>query len=281
MKRLSHFFAFIANFWFLSCNSGVEVERILPENLIAVSSLISPQDSVISVNVYQGKALGDIARSDAAVIKDAQVTIEEGNTIHQLVFEPKTNSYVISNHIVKVAPSKQYHLQVITKSGPVLNAVCTVPSDPDKVSIEGIKEGNDYAFNLDWPALGNVSFFTFNFELKDVIFKPQLGASTGPYLGFVTGNNLFDNRDRPDKSVENKVFNAYLADKVSLRTILYSLDENAFYYLKTKMDAYNWSANTGGLIPNLREPQPVFSNVQGGVGIFGAYNQSINLTIIK
>ena len=74
----------------------------MPDNLVAVSSLISPQDSVVRVYVYQGKALGEVARSDAAIISDAKVTIEGDNTIHSLVFDAKTNSYSISNQEVKV-----------------------------------------------------------------------------------------------------------------------------------------------------------------------------------
>lgn len=281
MKQLHYFFGLMASFWIVSCNSGVEVERISPTDLIAVSSLISPQDSVVRVNVYQGKALGEIVRSDAAIITDAKVAIEEGGIIRILVFDAKTNSYSISNQELKVAPSKQYKLQVTTKSGLVLKAVCIVPPNPDMVIIKGLQEGNDYIFNLEWPVLDKVAFFTFSFDLTDVIFKPQLGASSGPSLGFTTGSNLFNNNDRPSKLIESKVFNAFRAEKVSLKTTFYSLEGNAFNYLKTKTDAYNWSSNTSGLIPNLREPQPVFSNIQGGVGIFGAYNQAITITPIK
>jgi|JI6StandDraft_1071083.scaffolds.fasta_scaffold94686_2 hypothetical protein len=281
MKQLHYFFGLIASFWLVSCNSGVEIDRILPDNLVAVSSLISPQDSVVRVYVYQGKALGEVARSDAAIISDAKVTIEGNNTIHSLVFDAKTNSYSISNQEVKVTPSKQYKLQVTTKSGIILKASCIVPSNPDMTIIKGLQEGNDYIFNLEWPVLDKVAFFTFSFDLTDVIFKPQLGASSGPSLGFITGSNLFNNNDRPNKLIESKVFNAFRAEKVSLKTTFYSLEGNAFNYLKTKTDAYNWNSNTSGLIPNLREPQPVFSNIQGGVGIFGAYNQGITITSIK
>ncbi|AEI47130.1 DUF4249 family protein [Runella slithyformis] len=281
MKQLQYFFGLMASLWFASCDSGVETERISPDNLVAVSSLISPQDSVVRVYVYQGKALDELARSDAAIISDAQVTIEEGGILHSLVFDAKTNSYSISNQEIKIAASKRYNLQVTTKPGLVLKAACIVPPNPDMLLIKGWQEGNDYVFNLDWPTLDKVTFFTFRFELTDVIFKPQLGASSGPSLGFITGSNLFNNKDRPNKLFESKISNAFRAEKVALKTTFYSLESNAFNYLKTKDDAYSWSANTSGLIPNLREPQPVFSNIQGGVGIFGAYNQAITVTSIK
>lgn len=168
MKHLHYFFGLMASFWIVSCNSGVELERILPADLIVVSSLISPQDSIVRVYVYQGKALGEVARSDAAIISDAKVTIEGDNTIHSLVFDAKTNSYSISNQEVKISASKQYKLQVTTKSGSILKAVCIVPPTPDMTTIKGFQDGNDYIFNLDWPALDKVAFFTFRFELTIV-----------------------------------------------------------------------------------------------------------------
>ncbi len=281
MKQLCYFFGLMASLWIIACDSRVEIDRISPTDLIAVSSLISPQDSVVRVYVYQGKALGEIARSDAAIITDAKVTIEESGIIRNLVFDAKTNSYSISNQELKVAPSKRYKLQINTRSGLVLKAACIVPPNPDMTIIKGLQEGNDYIFNLEWPVLDKVAFFTFRFELTDVIFKPQLGASSGPSLGFITGSNLFNNNDRPNKLIENKVFNAYRAEKVAIKTTFYSLEGNTFNYLKTKNDAYNWNSNSSGLIPNLREPQPVFSNIQGGVGIFGAYNQAVTITPIK
>lgn len=280
MRRFFFLCVLAANLALFSCESGVVEERIAPENLVAVSALISPQDSIVRVYVYQGKALGDIARSDLAVIKDAKVTIEGGGMSRDLVFETKTNSYAISNQLLKVRPSKQYKLQVTTKTG-VLKATCVMPPDPEKAIVVGVKSGDDYGFSLEWPAVENVTYFSLGFELKDVIFKPQLGASSGPQLGFILGNNLFNNKDRANQTIENKIFNAFRAERISLKTTLYSMDENAFNYLKTRSDAYSWSANTSGLIPNLREPQSLYSNIEGGVGIFGAYNQSTTINVIK
>ncbi|WP_028667614.1 DUF4249 domain-containing protein [Runella zeae] len=278
--KIGSFFVGLVSICLLSCQSGVEIERISAENLFAVSSLISPQDSIVKVYVYQGKALGSVVRSGEAVIKDAKVSIEDDSTVHSLSFDAKNNSYFIDNRTLKVRASKSYRLRVSLSTGAILKGNCTVPPNPDKVVVAGNKEGNDYAFSIQKPA-NNVSFFTFNFELKNIVFVPKLGASTGPYLGLLVGNGLFDAKDFTVNSIENKVFNAYLAESVSLQTMLYSLDSHSYHYLKTRADAYTWEANTSGLIPNLKEPKPLYSNIEGGVGIFGAYNQSISLTPIQ
>ena len=272
----------LLGWWLVSCNSGVEIERLAPKDLVAVSSFISPQDSIVRVYVYQGKALGDIANSDKAVIKDAKVSISDGSTTQNLLFDEKTRSYAISNQVLKVTASKRYALEVNTATGTVLKATCQIPPNPAEVQIDGVRDANDFIFSYAWPPLEKIAYFTYNFELTDVLFRPRLGATSGPSISliFSADNNLFDNNDRPNKAIERKVFNAFLAEKVSLKTVFQSIDKNTFQYLKTKTDANSWNANSSGFIPNLREPQPVFSNVIGGVGVFGGYNQRISITKI-
>ena len=269
----------LLGWWLVSCNSGVEIERLAPKDLVAVSSFISPQDSIVRVYVYQGKALGDIASLEKAVIKDAKVSISDGSVTQNLLFDEKTRSYAISNQILKVTASKQYALQVSTATGTVLKATCQVPPNPAEVQIDGVRDGNDFIFSYAWPPLEKTAYFTYDFDLTDVLFRPRLGATLGPSFSVIAiaQNNLFDNRDRPSKTIERKVINAFLAEKVSIRTVFNSIDKNTFQFLKTKTDANNWNSNASGFIPILREPQPVFSNVTGGVGVFGGYNQRISI----
>lgn len=276
---MRYYFLVIMGLLLTACDSGVEIQNLMPQNLVSVSSLISPQDSVVRVYVYQGKALGDIARADSAVIKNAKVSIADDNAVSVLVFNSKTNAYEINNQVLKVMASKVYRLQVVTATGITLKAGCTVPPTPADVLIDGVKEGNDFLFNLNWPPLDKTEYFTFNFTLVDVIFKPRLGATFGPQMSLFSTltRNLFNNKDRPNKPIESRVINAFVAEKVSLKTTFYSMDESTFKYLSTKADANNWNSNTSGFVPNLREPQPVFSNIEGGVGIFGGYNQKITI----
>lgn len=262
---------------FSACDSGVEIEKIAPENLVSVSSLISPQDSVVRVYVYQGKVLGEVARADSAIIKNAKVSIADGNISSVLVFNSKTNAYEINNQVLKITALKTYRLEVVTATGVVLKASCTIPSTPAEVVIEGVKDANDFLFNLNWPPLDKTEYFTFKFELVDVLFKPRLGATSGPTMrfSFASAQSFFDNKDRPSKPIESAVINAFVAEKVSLKTTFYSLDESTFKYLNTKAAANNWNSNTSGFVPNLREPQAIFSNIEGGVGVFSGYNQRI------
>ncbi len=265
-------FLFIFGFGLFSCDSGVDVERISADKLVAISSFISPQDSVVRVYVFKGGVLGDVLSLEKAVVNNATVSISNGTTSKSLVFDTKSNSYLIRSQHFNVEPQKKYYLKVITKEGIELRAESEVPANPDIPVIEGAKNNDDFIFNLAWPS-DKTRFYTMNFDLTDVDFTPKLGASSGPSLGYAIGSVLFDNKERGSKPLEWRIRNAFLANKISLKTVFTSLDENAYKYLKTRDVANTWGNNTGNFLPNLQEPQPVFSNVVGGVGVFGAYNR--------
>jgi Domain of unknown function (DUF4249) len=263
-----------------SCNPDVEIERIATDKLVAVSSFISPQDSVVSVNVYRGKALGEIARSDNVIVTNAKVSMTDGTKSYDLKYNSKSSRYEIDNTILKVTALKTYSLQVITADGIVLKASCQVPATPSGLIIKGYRSGNNYVYGFDWPNDALIRYFIYNTELVDVKFTPKLGATLGPSVGFSFGLPIYDSNNNKQKNIENTVFNAYLADKVSIQIKFSSLDQNLYNYLKTNSEAYIWSANSSEFVPNLKEPQPVFTNIVGGVGIFGAYSQTLKTVVI-
>jgi hypothetical protein len=276
-------FLLVASFgiWGLfSCNPDVEIERIATDKLVAVSSFISPQDSVVVVNVYRGKALGEIARSDNVIITNAKVSMTDGTKNYDLKYNPATNRYEIDNLVLKVTPLKTYSLQVLTTDGIVLKANCQVPATPSDLAIKNYRNGNNYVFGFDWPTNSQIRYFTYNVDLVDVKFTPKLGATSGPSVGYTFGLPIYDSNNNKQKNIERTVFDAYLAEKVSLQIKFSSLDQTTYNYLKTKSEADIWSANSSEFVPNLKEPQSVFTNIVGGVGVFGAYNQTVKTVVI-
>ncbi|MFN4145194.1 MAG: DUF4249 domain-containing protein [Runella sp.] len=256
-----------------NCQSGVEVARIAPDELISVSSFLSPQDTLIRVNVLRGRALNTTARVDSALIRDAQVIITSHGQNIQLTYNEALRCYVTTPKSLPIKPSERYHLRVKVGSK-LCTASCQIPENPIQPTIQPQREEDHFIGILDWPSTPLPRFFTLTYELRDVIFKPQLGSTRGPYTGFLT-DNLFDRQKQNTQALELRVFNAYKAERISLRIVYQALDEPTFRYLKTYRDFDNWRSNTSGFIPNLREPQPVFSNIEGGVGIFGGYNQTV------
>lgn len=277
----------VVSFWWVAifglgaCSSGVEIERIDPAQLIAVSSFISPQDSLVRVYVSQGKALGAIVNSNTAVISDAQVSISDGLSTQILTFDSKTQSYVIANKILKITALKTYDLKVKTKDGVSVNATCQVPSVVQGFSLDGNRSENDYVFGFNWKLPENLRYFFYGLDVTNVRFVPKLGQVNGPSVPIFGSNILIDSKDLPKKQNSHVIFNSFLAETVSLKTTTYGLDENAYKYLKTKQEASSYEGNIDNFFPNLQEPQPVYSNINGGVGVFGAANKSEYITVIK
>jgi hypothetical protein len=215
--------------------------------------------------------MGGIARPDSALIRDAQVSIFDEVRNIPLTYNPSQKCYTVSNRIVNIQPAKEYKLQV--KVGDIVcRASCQIPPNPGTPIINQSKQNDDFIAILTWPNSEKSRYFILNYSLKEVIFRPQIGNTTGPYTSFLT-NSLFDRQKDEANELEIRVFNAFKADRVSLAISYQVLDENTYNYLKTYQDFNNWKINTEGFIPNLREPQPVFDNIEGGIGVFGGYNQ--------
>jgi len=264
----------------IGCNSGVEIESIDANKLVSVSSFISPKDSIIRAYVFRGGVLGDVLNIEKAIIKNAVVTIfDENLSSKTLVFNSKSNSYIIESKYFKISPSQKYFLKVKTPDGIELNAECQVPDNPDMPAIKGVKNDNNFIFYLATPSK-KIAYYSLSFDLVNVQFTPKLGSTLAPSLNLITDDLLFENQGT-ENTTEWTVYRAFYADKISLKTILISLDENAYRFLKTNRIASNWNNNTGNFFPNLQEPQPVYSNIKGGVGIFGAYNKVESITVIK
>ena len=53
-----------------------------------------------------------------------------------------------------------------------------------------------------------------------------------------------------------------------------NLEEALHRYMSDNRNLSNWNSNTSGFIPSFREVKSVYSNVEGGIGIFAGYNRS-------
>lgn len=135
-------------------------KNIKPEKLLAVTSFISPQDSVFKVFVFRGSPLGSTIKKDSAAVKDALVTISDGigyDTLY-LTFEinpntgPGTRSYRYSGkkQNVIVTTGGTYQLNVQTPSGENIHAECTIPPTPGAPAVTGERENDDYNFIVQW-----------------------------------------------------------------------------------------------------------------------------------
>lgn len=265
---------------------NVTIPTIEPQ--LVVNCFLSPQDPEIRAWVSLSRPIfGTINQNNEIV--DADVKLSDGTNTVTLTYTPK-KVYTISSAALKIEGGKTYTL-FVSAVGKTVKATCTVPVLFDTTSItlkwdttfnikrnEGVIERTvrldigwkDKQNGEDFYRVGadamvytvvdttNITFQRlFNNEYTDLVSdknkdgetlrRSRLETTVNEYFGGITGT--FSLRIK------------------GLKMYLLSCDKNYYLYHKSA------EVNTGG--DPFTEPVLVYSNVQGGLGCFGASNQYI------
>ncbi len=277
-----------------ACDPQVEFDHVDPNQLISVTCIISPQDSVFTAYVYKASPLGSTIKSDSATVKDALVTISDGANYDtlRLTFDydhPSTTrkiyKYVGVRNRLNIKANASYLLSVSTPQGTHASATCKVPPDPGVPDITGTREGDDFLFTIKWQ---NVDQFKY--------FSIVLGASGNYENPFPGGTGKIDLKPElleqitfpSDKQIVTNEYGAilkyaFIATNPSLKISIRNVEEGLYQYFKNYRQFQQWDNdnNSGSLFPNFKEIPVIQGNVQGGVGIFGAYNSAITISEVR
>jgi hypothetical protein len=272
----------ITGFLVTGCDPHVNVERLAAEELYSVSSIISPGDSLIQVYVYRGRPLGTLVRSDSAIIDNAEVIISDGDNKYLLRYNYSLGRYIISGEKVKIQENKRYQLRIKLPDNYTIEAFCLVPKELIAPLVQGNRNKDDYNFTVSWAKDATFRYFMITYEMVDVKVPFNPDPRDNPSFPLVANEQaVYDREANQLGSIDQTLRNAFKADNISLKVSLYSFDSDLYQYLKTLNRFKNWQANADEFVPNLREPQPVYSNVVGGYGIFGAYVKRDTIIKIK
>jgi hypothetical protein len=284
---------------FILTSCGNLVQTVSPKILTAseaklvVHSYISPQDTAIIVKVERSNPVVGIETAIGYVIADAVVTMSDGVGVVTIPFVKTTNEFRISASKLPIVAGKIYTLTIKVSNGQVVTASCKVP---EAVKIKewkldslpangrnGTNKGFDKGARLIWqdPAgAGNfyrvqgayylqyqtqssgqaptVSYSQSSFSMRESRKATELFSdSKNDGTLFASGIGRF-----PKPNVGGNATN--IQTKIEL--VLISCDEGYFNYHKS---LENYSGNNP-----FSEPTLVSSNITGGLGCFGAYNQS-------
>lgn len=262
----------------LSCDPNVELDDISINELFSVSSFISPQDSIFHVYLYRAGKIGTIANADSFLVKNAQVTISDGFNADTLTFNPESGRYEAKKKNLTIEPMKAYFLAIITANGENLKASCTIPLRPPDPEVIIHREGKDLLFTVILDSSSHTKYFTLiPFAEGAFEYTGPKGPMTSQLNAYFVDFPIFPlDHQNSSRTFAGILPNAYEAEDPKLTIFLRSLEENLYNYFRTFQDHEEWNANnTGTLLPNFQEPFPLHSNIEGGVGIFAGYNQSI------
>ncbi len=251
-----------------TCDSGVKEESDLDQ--VSVVCFISPQDSLLSAHVFRVQEIGEELGPERSVVADAEVVISNSFSAHVLVFNDKNLRYELDAEEFIVEPSVLYSLRVLLSDGRLLNANCRIPEKPKPIEISGERDNDDFKFSCRWSNTSPNPYSILSTTARgSYLAETPFGLMMNP-LRPLLDNGTFVLSAQLNNSESGIVRRAFLATSPELVVHLRSVDLNMFRYYESYRLLETWLSNTNNLIPNFSSPVPVYSNVTGGIGVFGA-----------
>ena len=272
----------IASLWMVAVAVGcVRVESPSPLPTHAVFCVLSPGDSLLVATMSRVVPVGERYRLDSVVsISNAVVSISGNSRTVRLAYNATKRRYEAANDRF-VLPRETYRLRAQLPNELPLEASCRVPAECPEMKVKGEKNGEDFGFNVNWldiPGEENRYFLTASVDGVGLIQSPNgtigiqnLLVSWGTGFGsriFTTDKNKDGQRLFSPEGVVRKAFPS--RDSLVLRVVLENMNPDYFDYSQT---APSQRTSDDGLIGRLKEPVLVPSNVENGLGIFGAYTR--------
>lgn len=261
---------------------------------LAIAAFISPQDTILRVSVVKSAPVLGTSRLTPENIKDATVTLSDGTNTVILPFNENERVYTTDAKSLSVLPGKIYFLNVSNPEGLQASASCTVPLSQNN-TLEILKELEDeglgtksHVVELRWTDTpGEINYYRASLEIQSVFTytRPDTRKDTTiiRYDNLLWGTSPLYSDNRLDGSgfvsPKGKIYNMEYIDKdpnvhyAAIIGHLLNTDEHYFRYHQSVRNNNNENP--------FAEPTPIYSNVEGGLGVFAAYNRSLITLKIK
>ncbi len=300
------FILFIFPFLFFSCSKEIEFEGQDFENKLVLNGLICP-DSIISVHLSQ---INSVLSNEIQVSENATVSLYcNGKYIENLSY---VKNGIYKSKTVFPQPDSIYTLTAKVEGYPAISATDTVPritgiingthssgntfdeyGDPHhdyEITIIDPPEKNFYELFFIYQYSPNIfkDYYYINFQIYPVIADPVLRSDSELdywVFTYVFTDNFFNGTNY---LMKNKFLAAAVGGKFTNQFVPTDYDEYAI--LRTTSRAYynyrkSWikhsnNQQNGNKIEEplfmtlIGDPSPMYSNVEGGYGIFAGYNQT-------
>lgn len=295
MKNLANYtYLFFVLLFCMSCETTVELNLPDQDAKIVVNATIST-DSLFTVHV--SKSVGSLENRPKTILYHALVKLYE-NDVYKEDLKLNTQGFFTSVTGFKPKEGNTYKVEVSLKNYETVTAVCKVPD----VTIPTLITYSDSAFSeangfdnssKEWYSqidvtISDVAETTNYYAIQllqeypvyDTLFN-VVGYQTYPL--YVRTNDPNAEISGVDCLISDEYFNgssykitvntpssSFITDSIS-RYYLYfkSISRETYLYKKTLNKYYNSNGNP------FAEPVRVYSNVENGMGIFGAYSYSL------
>lgn len=254
---------------------------------IVVHAFLSPADTAAMVMLTWSIPITESHHHNGLrFIDNAQVFISDGMQADaQLVYNAKRKLYTVSTEVFRIDANQSYHLRVEVPGKPTVTASCYVPPPNKSLHFTGIDTipGSwssrivvDYGFT-DIPQ-NNTNYYAA-WVYRDVVAQDHGSDSIySRKIAFtpVGGDTYFSNiglegrdfRLRAESQYYDYGYGEYDDEHVHPRTItllLMTVDEHYFRYHRA-LESHDPE-------DYFFEASHVYSNVEGGLGVFAGYNR--------
>jgi hypothetical protein len=271
--------AVILSITLTSCTKPYTIQLDNTETQVVVYSILSP-DSLITINLTESVDMSKYASSkyDFKPIDNAQVFIYKNNTIIDTAIYASDGYYYGST---KPLENNSYKLQVRAEGYDEVKAEGLIPT---KIKIDSIikteiKKDKKYEIAIlftDPPNEDNY-YCIYMFGITNYYSTDDqvIGSweSTDAIRPIFT-DKLFQGKQYEIKfNVHVNIYEHYSFDVNNIAIYLYSLSERYYLFLQS----YNKQIPKSGddlmefFQQGLIEPIPIYSNIEGGLGIFAGY----------
>lgn len=265
-----------------ACKQAADLPVPFDDKLVVVG-FVSPQDTLVQVAVARNQPLwtgGGRAVTDA----DVRLTAPDGSTA-RLMARAFTRSdsangwcrYAVPVRELPIRAGETYRLTVAIPAGLRARATCTVPAAPVPAADVQIAFGSESfgnqrfrTFRVTWPDDPGGGFFSLN--SVSYVEAPATGGRT-PYTYVTYGTAYLPGSGVPVQATERAIqgTNAPFNPARSFVQVFLCRTDRAYYDYHLALSRQQ-QEQAGNLFP---EAVRVPGNVEGGLGIFAAYNQTI------
>ncbi|MDO9185637.1 MAG: DUF4249 domain-containing protein [Bacteroidia bacterium] len=253
-----------------ACEKDADVKLPTVESKLVVSSFISPMDTIIKVNVTLSQPLYNNSNSNNySAISNATVQINDGTNSQTLAYNATDNYYFANTTIFPLSVGTTYYLTVTTPDGKSANASTSIPNSNQSLSysaepIVDPNNSNRYFFNTEWNDPSGVENY-YRIVYYDKYYYD--GALDTSYYSAYS-NNISD-KDK-DGSTIAESFEIYASTSTTVNNangelqLIHASKEYYLYHSKLLNIAFSSGP--------FSEPVQMYTNINGGYGVFAGYN---------
>ncbi len=262
---------------FFSCEKDLDISGQYEEKLVLNG--LAEVDQPISIELSKTRNLLD-KDDEISWIRNAEVYLTCGNNSYQEKLEYDSSGIYRSTHIAKY--SESYVLEVVHPTYKDVFATGVMPDAPEAV-VKYIDQGpgqNNAVFNIEIKHKKENEFYIWEMIYSDESVQNEQNIS-------IVSTDVKTDNILPDVSqVQSKIFlegssvqsdnitSSFIAEDVVVEDItnvkvrLRTMNRDMYKYYRS-LELYK-NAQT-----NFVEPIEIYSNVENGLGIFGAFSESV------